>query len=330
MADRPYIFFELTNSLCSTCLRKVEAKVIFQEGRVYLVKHCPEHKQEKVLISTDVDYYQFSRRALKPGTMPRKFNTTIERGCPYDCGLCPDHEQHSCLALVEITDHCNLTCPICYAESSPRQAAASVAGADRVHARLRRAERRTPGHRADLRRRADDPSRVLRRARPRPGAADQASDGQHQRRADRAGPGIRPAARRVHAGLRGLPPVRLARRGAPAGVARRRPGRGPQPGARAPQRARDLDHAGRHAQEGAQRRPGRRDHRLRAGAALRARGDVPAGAGRRTDRGVRPGARPPDAGRGPRTNPRAVVRTSSPATSCRSPAIPIAWPWRMR
>ena len=40
---------------------------------------------------------------------------------PYDCGLCPDHEQHSCLALVEITDQCNLTCPICYAESSPRR-----------------------------------------------------------------------------------------------------------------------------------------------------------------------------------------------------------------
>jgi uncharacterized radical SAM superfamily Fe-S cluster-containing enzyme len=35
--------------------------------------------------------------------------------------LCPDHEQHSCLALVEITDCCNLTCPICYAESSPRR-----------------------------------------------------------------------------------------------------------------------------------------------------------------------------------------------------------------
>ena len=74
MADRPSIVVELTNSLCSTCLRKVEAKVIFQEGRVYLVKHCPEHKQQKVLISTDVEYYQFSRRALKPAAhsgMPR-------------------------------------------------------------------------------------------------------------------------------------------------------------------------------------------------------------------------------------------------------------------
>ena len=36
----------------------------------------------------------------------------MKYGCPYDCGLCPDHEQHSCLSLVEITDVCNLDCPI--------------------------------------------------------------------------------------------------------------------------------------------------------------------------------------------------------------------------
>jgi len=121
MAERPYTFFELTNTLCSRCLRKVEAKVVFQDGRVYLHKFCPVHKAERVLISTDIEYYQYSRRTLKPGQMPLKFHTSIERGCPYDCGLCPDHEQHSCLALVEITDHCNLTCPVCYAESSPRR-----------------------------------------------------------------------------------------------------------------------------------------------------------------------------------------------------------------
>jgi uncharacterized radical SAM superfamily Fe-S cluster-containing enzyme len=53
--------------------------------------------------------------------MPVKFNTPIKYGCPYDCGLCPDHEQHSCLTLVEVTDRCNLTCPICYSESSPKR-----------------------------------------------------------------------------------------------------------------------------------------------------------------------------------------------------------------
>ena len=44
MPDRPYLFYELTNSLCSTCLRKVEAKVVIQDDRVYLQKWCPEHQ----------------------------------------------------------------------------------------------------------------------------------------------------------------------------------------------------------------------------------------------------------------------------------------------
>jgi uncharacterized radical SAM superfamily Fe-S cluster-containing enzyme len=126
MPGRPYLFYELTNSLCSTCLRKVEAKVIIQDGRVYLHKWCPEHHFEKVLISTDADYYQLSRQTLKPGQMPLKFNTPIKYGCPYDCGLCPDHEQHSCLTLVEITDRCNLTCPVCYSASSPHRADRSL------------------------------------------------------------------------------------------------------------------------------------------------------------------------------------------------------------
>jgi len=44
-----------------------------------------------------------------------QFQTRIDKGCPYDCGLCPDHEQHSCLALIEINETCNLTCPTCFA-----------------------------------------------------------------------------------------------------------------------------------------------------------------------------------------------------------------------
>src|SRR5580704_9462519 len=121
MPDRPYLFYELTNSLCAKCLRKVEAKVLIQDDNVYLQKWCPEHKLQRVLISTDADYYKLSRQTLKPGQMPLKFNTPIKYGCPYDCGLCPDHEQHSCLTLLEITDQCNLTCPVCYSESSPKR-----------------------------------------------------------------------------------------------------------------------------------------------------------------------------------------------------------------
>ncbi len=125
MPDRDYLFVELTNSICSQCLRKVEAKVIVEPGerggRVYLVKWCPVHKREKVLISSEGNWYAKTRKFIKPSQMPLKFNTPIRYGCPYDCGLCPDHEQHSCLALVEITDHCNLKCPVCYSESGPER-----------------------------------------------------------------------------------------------------------------------------------------------------------------------------------------------------------------
>src|SRR5213596_606691 len=121
MPDRPYIFYELTSSLCATCLRKVEAKVVIEGENVYLHKWCPEHRFQKVLISTDAEYYKLCRQTLKPSQMPLRFNTPIQYGCPYDCGLCPDHEQHSCLALLEVNEHCNLTCPVCFADSSPER-----------------------------------------------------------------------------------------------------------------------------------------------------------------------------------------------------------------
>jgi uncharacterized radical SAM superfamily Fe-S cluster-containing enzyme len=67
-----------------------------------------------------VDYYRRCREIfIKPPEMPLAFNTPVRWGCPYDCGLCADHQQHSCLSLIEVTDRCNLQCPICYAESGP-------------------------------------------------------------------------------------------------------------------------------------------------------------------------------------------------------------------
>jgi len=117
--ERPYIYYDFTLSLCSRCLRRVDAKVIFEDEKVFMLKRCPEHGAEKVLIANDIEYYRNTRNYAKRSEMPRRFNTRTHFGCPYDCGLCPDHEQHSCLTIVEVTDRCNLTCPTCYAESSP-------------------------------------------------------------------------------------------------------------------------------------------------------------------------------------------------------------------
>jgi 7,8-dihydro-6-hydroxymethylpterin dimethyltransferase len=117
--ERPYVYYDFTQSLCSKCLRRVDAKIIFEDEKVFMLKNCPTHGHEKVLIATDVEYYRTTRNYAKRSEIPKRFNTATHFGCPYDCGLCPDHEQHSCVTVLEVTDRCNLTCPTCYAMSSP-------------------------------------------------------------------------------------------------------------------------------------------------------------------------------------------------------------------
>ena len=109
---------ELTNSLCAQCLQKIEAKVVLEQDNVYLQKFCPDHGLQRVLLANDAAYWQRSRNLYRQApTTPPQRHTERQRGCPWDCGLCPDHEQHTCLAVLEVTEQCDLGCPICYAAS---------------------------------------------------------------------------------------------------------------------------------------------------------------------------------------------------------------------
>jgi len=119
MPVRNYTYYDFTISLCPECLKRIDAKIVFEDNNVFMLKRCPEHGNSKVLIADDKEYYKNIRNYNKPSETPYKFNTETHFGCPYDCGLCPDHEQHSCLTVIEITDRCNLSCPTCYAGSSP-------------------------------------------------------------------------------------------------------------------------------------------------------------------------------------------------------------------
>lgn len=118
--QRDYTYFDLTISICSKCLERIPAKIIFRGEQVWMQKQCAKHGKEEVMISDDVDYYLRCRNYMKPSEMPHRFQTPVKHGCPYDCGLCADHEQHSCLTLIELTDRCNLSCPTCYASSGPQ------------------------------------------------------------------------------------------------------------------------------------------------------------------------------------------------------------------
>ena len=113
----PYVFHGQTTSLCETCLDPVATKIIIENDRVFYLKRCLDHGVQKTLISDDLDYWRQQKLWIKPGDRPLQTQTRTEAGCPFDCGLCPDHEQHSCLAIIEINQACNLACPVCFADA---------------------------------------------------------------------------------------------------------------------------------------------------------------------------------------------------------------------
>jgi len=111
------IFHSFSKGLCPTCKKAVDGVRIIRDGKVYLRKQCAAHGQSEALISGDADWFLKSLTYIKEGSVPLKHSTKVEKGCPDDCGLCPDHEQHSCLPIIEITNHCNLECPICIVQN---------------------------------------------------------------------------------------------------------------------------------------------------------------------------------------------------------------------
>lgn len=110
----------VTSSLCPYCLRVLEAKRINAGDKVYMLKHCPEHGPFKSIIWRGAPSFSDWKRPKKPSS-PLKALTESSKGCPFDCGPCPDHGQHTCTALVEITSRCNLACPICFADAGLSQ-----------------------------------------------------------------------------------------------------------------------------------------------------------------------------------------------------------------
>jgi uncharacterized radical SAM superfamily Fe-S cluster-containing enzyme len=117
--DADYVFFELTRSICPECRRPIDAKVLLRGGKVYMHKRCPEHGEFEALVYGDADAYVRNARFNKPGTIPLAFTTEVRNGCPHDCGLCPEHQQHVCLGIIEVNSACNMDCPLCFADAGP-------------------------------------------------------------------------------------------------------------------------------------------------------------------------------------------------------------------
>ncbi len=109
-----HVYFGSTRSLCATCKRGVEAKIQFEDDRVYLAKHCPDHGPERVLVASSVAWYLDALSFVAPSTPPGGPVRAVAHGCPFDCGPCASHQQRVALPVIPITSACNLDCPICY------------------------------------------------------------------------------------------------------------------------------------------------------------------------------------------------------------------------
>lgn len=107
-----------TESICPECLQVLEAKIYEKDNKVYMKKTCPEHGSYTELYWSDYDQYQRVEKYRKIGEGLDNPRTKTVKGCPQDCGLCPEHHSHTGLGIIDVTNRCNLKCPVCFANAA--------------------------------------------------------------------------------------------------------------------------------------------------------------------------------------------------------------------
>jgi len=110
----------LTTSICPDCRKVIPAAVYSSEGKVYMKKTCSQHGEVVSLVSSDSLLYDESFSYNIPGKLHliKNFSSRASGNCPLDCGICSEHLQHTCAALIETTNKCNLNCPVCYMDAN--------------------------------------------------------------------------------------------------------------------------------------------------------------------------------------------------------------------
>ncbi|MEJ2153741.1 MAG: radical SAM protein [Desulfobacteraceae bacterium] len=120
---------ERTESLCPVCLERIPARRTAVGDNIHLVKTCSRHGTFETPIWRGSPIFERWRRDKIPIAAPAPLKAT-DSDCPYDCGPCPVHRQRPCTVIIEVTQRCNLSCPVCYADAPsdlPDPSAALVA-----------------------------------------------------------------------------------------------------------------------------------------------------------------------------------------------------------
>ncbi len=109
-----------TKSLCPECLKVLDAEIfIGPDSKVRIGKECPDHGYfDDTYTFSDPELFEWAEGYAREGSGLENPRTKSDRGCPYDCGLCNNHKSHTVLAIIDVTNRCNLSCPICFANAA--------------------------------------------------------------------------------------------------------------------------------------------------------------------------------------------------------------------
>jgi uncharacterized radical SAM superfamily Fe-S cluster-containing enzyme len=111
------VLYETSKSICPRCKQVIPCEIVFRDDKVFMKKSCENHGDFEVMIYGNAQDYIDSAKYNKLGAEPLHFQAEVSKGCPEDCGICPDHKQHTCVGVIEIPDSSNLNCPVCFADS---------------------------------------------------------------------------------------------------------------------------------------------------------------------------------------------------------------------
>lgn len=111
-------FLNKTRSLCPECLSVIPAELFEKDGQVKMRKQCGAHGSYEDVYWSDYQQWERARQYATIGDGLENPRTGTVRGCPFDCGICPSHKSHTVLAIIDVTNRCNLKCPVCFANAA--------------------------------------------------------------------------------------------------------------------------------------------------------------------------------------------------------------------
>lgn len=107
-----------TTSLCPICLEVLDAEVYEDKDKIMIRKECKEHGKFENTYWSSGELYDKAKKYGETGKGLENPQTAVKSQCPENCGLCSEHESHTILGLIDVTNRCNMKCPVCFANAA--------------------------------------------------------------------------------------------------------------------------------------------------------------------------------------------------------------------